>query len=349
MTNNNCTTESKERKRGQHLGREERGAIQTLNKLGYSNRAIGKAINCSPTTVGNELKRGTGNYCGKGRKPKYSAKRGQSIYKANRKNCRRRKTVKRNSEFLRWMVAQISEEKWSFDTCVGHARRHNSFPHERIPCTKTLYNLLWNGELAITLFDMPEVLGRRTRGKPRIPKRLNGKSIDLRPAEVSNRNTFGHWESDTVIGKKKKGEPVVFTIVERLTNFYLTIRIYGKNTDGVAEAMGQLHQEFGENFHHVFRSITTDNGSEFAAFATFEKLGTEIYYAHPYSSWERPVNERSNRILRRFIPKGKSISKYSEDQVLVFSDKINSTPRKILDYNTPEELFEEQLDRIYSL
>ena len=77
--------------------------------------------------------------------------------------------------------------------------------------------------------------------------------------------------------------------------------------------MGQLHQEFGENFHHVFRSITTDNGSEFAAFAIFEKLGTEIYYAHPYSSWERPVNERSNRILRRFIPKGKSISKYSEE------------------------------------
>ena len=100
---------------------------------------------------------------------------------------------------------------------------------------------------------------------------------------------------------------------------------------------------------YKFKSYTTDNGSEFTAFATIEKLGTKIYYAHPYSSWERPVSERPNRILRRFIPKGDSISKYSEDQVLVFSDKINSTPRKILDYNTPEELFEEHLDRIYSL
>ena len=95
------------------------------------------------------------------------------------------------------------EEKWSFDICVGHARRHNSFPHEKIPYAKTLYNLRWNGELAITLLDIPEVLGRWTRGKPRIPKVLNGKSIDLRPSKVSNGNTFGHWESDTVIGKKK--------------------------------------------------------------------------------------------------------------------------------------------------
>ena len=212
-----------------------------------------------------------------------------------------------------------------------------------------MYNLLWNGELAITLFDLPEVLSRRARSKPRVPKRSSGKSIDLRPAEVSSRTTFGHWESDTVLGKKGKGEPVVFSIVERLTNFYLTIRIDSKTTDAVAEAIRQLHQEFGENFHHVFRSITTDNGSEFAAFSTFENLGTEIYYAHPYSSWERPVNERSNRILRRFIPKGKSISNYSAEQVVMFSDQINSTPRKILDYHTPEELFEEQLDRIYSL
>ena len=140
MTINYCTTSLKERKREQHLGREERGAIQALNKQGYSNRAIAKEIDCSPTTVGNELKRGTGDYCGKGRKPKYSAKRGQAVYKANRKNCRRTKTVKRNSKFLRWMVAQIKDRKWSFDTCVGHARRNKSLFDEEIPCTKTLYN-----------------------------------------------------------------------------------------------------------------------------------------------------------------------------------------------------------------
>ena len=117
---------------------------------------------------------------------------------------------------------------------------------------------------------MPEVLNRRKRGKTRIPKHLRGKSIDLRPTEVSNRTIFGHWESDTVLGNKGKGELVVFTIVERLTNFYLTIRIDSKTTHGVAEAIRQLHQEFGEKLRHVSPSITTDNGSEFTAFSTFE-------------------------------------------------------------------------------
>ncbi|HHZ07102.1 MAG TPA: IS30 family transposase, partial [Clostridiales bacterium] len=90
------------------------------------------------------------------------------------------------------------------------------------------------------------------------------------------------------------------------------------------------------------------NGCEFSVFDTMEKLGTDIYFAHPYSSWERPVNERSNRLLGKFIPKGKSMSNYSEDEIRAFSDEINSMPRKRLGYLTPEELFDEQLDKIYN-
>lgn len=108
--------------------------------------------------------------------------------------------------------------------------------------------------------------------------------------------------------------------------------------------MEQLKEQYGEKFSQVFRSITTDNGSEFAAFSAFENLGTKIYFAHPYSAWERPVNERTNRILRRFLPKGRSIRDYSDEQILQFADEINATPRKRLGYRTPEELFELQLD-----
>jgi len=152
-----------------------------------------------------------------------------------------------------------------------------------------------------------------------------------------------------VVGRKKKGEPAAFSIVERLTGYYLTIRIPGKTTEGIADAMKQLHNEFGERFSQVFRTITTDNGSEFADFSSMESYGTEIYFAHPYSSWERPVNERSNRILRKFIPKGASIQNYTDDQILMFADEINAMPRKRLGYRTAEELFEEQLDQIYHL
>lgn len=349
MDNTYSITISAERKRGQHLGAEDRGAIQQLKKLGYSNRAISKLINCSPSTIGNELKRGTPDYNGRGRKPGYSAKLGEAVYKVHRLQCHRPKTIPRNSNFIRWMVKQISNHKWSFDACVGYAAVHNLFPAEKIPCTKTLYNFLWRGELPITLFELPEVLSRRQRGKPRVSKRMNGISIDERPKEVTERTMFGHWESDTVVGRKKKGEPAVFTIVERLTGCYLSVRVDEKTTDGVAKAMEQLHAQYGNQFSKVFRTITTDNGNEFAAFSKYEKLGTKIYYAHPYSAWERPVNERTNRMLRRFVPKGISITAYTDEQILMFADEINALPRKRLGYRSPEELFEDQLDIIYSV
>lgn len=112
--------------------------------------------------------------------------------------------------------------------------------------------------------------------------------------------------------------------------------------------MEQLHSQFGKHFSEVFKSITTDNGNEFALFSEFEKFGTKIYFANPYSAWERPINERTNRLLRRFIPKGTSISKFSDEQILQFSDEINSLPRKRLNYQSPEMLFDIQLDNIYS-
>ena len=96
MNNIYCTTNEQERKRGQHLRAEERGAIQSLKRLGYSNRAIARELNCSPSTIGYELKRGTAEYKGKGRKPQYSAKRGAKTYSENRKKCHRPKRVKRD-------------------------------------------------------------------------------------------------------------------------------------------------------------------------------------------------------------------------------------------------------------
>lgn len=348
MDNTHSITNETERKSGQHLGPEERGAIHHMKRLGYSNRAVARELCCSPSTIGYELRRGTPAYSERGCKPCYSPKRGAAVYKANRSRCHRSKAVSRSSHFITWMTEQVRVHKWSFDTCVGRARRLKQFEPQEIPCAKTLYNLLWKGELPLSLFELPEVLSRRQHGKPRISKRSCGKSIDERPSEVNERNTFGHWESDTVIGRKRKGEPAVFTIVERLTGCYFSVRIDEKTTDGVVQAMEQLKAQFGSRFSQVFRSITTDNGSEFAAFSAFETLGTKIYFAHPYSSWERPVNERSNRILRRFIPKGQSVAAYTDEQILMFADEINALPRKRLGYLSPEELFDAQLDVIYS-
>ncbi|WP_196602319.1 IS30 family transposase [Pectinatus frisingensis] len=350
MDCHNYITVPPERKRGQHLGREERGAIQQLKKQGYSLRAIAREIKCSPSTILYELRRGTPlRKSHRGRAPEYSAKRGRAVYENNRLNCRRPHHIDRCSDFAAWVAKQVRTKKWSLDACVGYAKLHGRFALSEMVCTKTLYNEISSGNLPLSLFDLPEILKRKQRRKiPRQHKRLKGRSIDERPEIVALREEFGHWEADTVVGRKRGQEAVVLTLIERVTNQYLAIRIPGKNSVAVNHAMEELRAEYGDLFGKVFQSITADNGSEFEDFAKLEDWGTSIYFAHPYSSWERPVNERHNGLLRQYIPKGVSIEKYSPEEILFFADELNSRPRKRLGYRTPEELFEAFLDNLYA-
>jgi len=229
---------------------------------------------------------------------------------------------------------------------VGYARLHHFFSGDEMVSTKTLYNELWLGRLPLTLFEVPDALKRRcTNGKHRVNKRPKGRSIEERSDEVSTRAVLGHWEIDTVVGLRNGKEAVILTLVERVTDNYMALRIAGKNSDAVQAAMQALHAEYGKHFSDVFKSITADNGSEFENFSQLEKWGTDVY---SYSSWERPVNERHNGLLREFVPKGTSIEKYSPMQILTFADELNGRPRRRLGYRTPEELFEAFLDGIYA-
>jgi IS30 family transposase len=143
-------------------------------------------------------------------------------------------------------------------------------------------------------------------------------------------------------------EAVVLSLLEKKTQYYIAIRIPGKTSEAVMEAMRALRDEFGEHFTHVFKTITVDNGSEFADFAQVEKWGTEAFFAHPYSSWERAQNERHNGLFRAFVPKGQSIEPYTAEDIFTAADELNGRPRKKLGYCTPEELFEAFLDSVYA-
>ena len=347
----NSTTTSPERQRHQHLIFEDRCSIKIYRKLGYSLRRIAEDLDCSPSTVMYELRRGTGERNGRrGRLPEYSAKRGQKNYEINRSRCHKPHILSKDNPFIKWMVSMVRVRKWSIDACVGYARKNRLFSKESIPCTKTLYNELWAGNLPLTVFDVPEALGRsRKKNSVRRNRRNFGKSIDERPEIVSSRNEIGHWEIDTVIGKKAGKESVVLTLAEKATDYYIAIKIPGKNPESVEAALEVLREEFGEKFSEVFKTFTADNGSEFAALSRIESWGPEVYFAHPYSSWERPQNERLNRVLRRYVPKWKSIENYTPEQILTFADEINALPRKRLDYRTPEELFDAFLDQVYSI
>ena len=201
----NYNTKSEEPKRGQHLQREERGIIWQMNRAKHSDRAIARTIGCSPSTIGNELRRGTPPRISKrGRAPSYSPKRGQRAYNANGKTSHRLSQTTKCSKFLKWVTETVKMKKWSLDVCVGYANRKSLFPNNEMVSVKTLYNYLWSGQLELSLFDVPEVLKRKKKQKKQHNNvQIYGDSMELRPAVLSERTEFGLWEWDTVVGRNK--------------------------------------------------------------------------------------------------------------------------------------------------
>lgn len=344
------STEMAERKKGQHLRMEERGAIKALEKQGLGVRAIARAIGCAPTTVTNELRRGTpARKSTRGRTPSDSPRQGEAVYAANRANCHRPTQTEKCSNFIEWVGTQIREHKWSLDACCGYAKLHDLFEATEMVCTRTLYNMVWRGDVSIKPTELPEALKRKaTKHREMANKRHYGASISTRPEIACLRLEEGHWEGDTVVGKRAGQESVVFSLLEKKTETYLAFRILGKTSEAVMGLMTALHDEYCENFSRIFKTITVDNGSEFADFAQVEQWGTKAFFAHPYTSWERPQNERHNGLFRAFVPKGASIEAFSDEDILSAADELNGRPRKKLGYRTPEELFDAFLDAVFA-
>ena len=137
MGHTQYSTNKAERKPRKHLTREDRGTIEAMRKLVQSNRAIARYLNCSPTTVSNELKRGMRPRTSRrGRTPVYSAKRGMLVYQTHRANCHKPHSLRKGSTFAQWVVNQVRQEKWSLDACVGYARKHKLLLPTEMVCTK---------------------------------------------------------------------------------------------------------------------------------------------------------------------------------------------------------------------
>lgn len=344
MDNTNYSTEHR---KGQHLTTEERYEIEIRKKDGWSIYRIAKELGRAYNTIKNEIDRGTVELYN-GKVHRYKAKVGEVKYKANRQNCRCQYKRLKAARFL----TRVTEEfkvGHSLDSAAGRAKEFGDFSPEETVCTKTLYNYVDKGLLNIKNIDLPEKLSRNTkRAKVRENRRILGDSIDLRDKNVELREGFGDWEVDTVLGCKGKDEACIVTLVERKTRMCFWIKARNHTADAVQSAIVNAIASFGDKRSEVFKTITADNGSEFARLSELKGNGIGIYFTHPYCSWEKGTNERHNRILRRFIRKGESINRYSQDDIAFCADWANNLPRKILHYYTPEELFEEELDRIYA-
>lgn len=339
---------STEHRKGQHLSAEERHEIEVRRKDGWSPYRIAKQLGRAYNTIKNEIARGT-VYLYHGKVARYKATVGEQRYKENRRNSRRQYRRLDVSSFIAY-VEDCFSKGWSLDVCAGKALESGKFRRDQMVCTKTLYNYVDNGLIGIKNIDLPEKLSRNTKKeKVRKHKRILGDSIELRPENVELREEFGHWEVDTVVGSKHEDEPCTVTMVERKTREAIWIKASDHTADGVQAAIQSVMVQFGSMASAVFKTVTGDNGSEFARLAELVSQGTKVYFTHPYSSWEKGTNECHNKLLRRFIPKGVSMAGYSAEDIAYMADWANTLPRKILGYRTPDELFEAELDRIYAL
>lgn len=343
MTQTNSNTK---RRTFTHLTEIERGKIAAYLDEDLSLREIARRIGRDVGTISREKKRGTVQQIDTLRKPytKYYPDVGARVYEENRKNCGGHSTVMAAWEFNQFAENKILLDKWSPDAVVGYAKRHGLF--EYVPHTKTLYNWIDQGKLSVINMDLALKLRRSTqKTRSAKNKKVLGTSIEKRPESVETREAFGHWEIDTVLGHKSK-DNALLTLVERKTRMEIIRRIPSKDASAVTVALNNIFSEYPK-LQDTFKSITSDNGSEFSELTEQGKESQiDIYFAHPYASWERGTNERHNGIIRRFIKKGQPIHAYTDEQIHEVETWMNTLPRRILDYQTPEEAFAKFIDLV---
>lgn len=309
---------------------ELRCQIYALKKTGLSQNKISQQLKVSQSTISRELSRNTG-------RRGYRIKQAQSF--TDNRRLLSRKAIKMTSSLVALIVSKIQIE-WSPEQISGWLREeHNIFiSHE------TIYLYIWaDKKRGGKLFQHLRRKGKayQSRSKDKQAGRgfiRNRVSIDERPTVVEDKNRIGDWEIDLVIGKGHSGALV--TIVERKTSFTVCMRVDDKSARSVTAATIALLKPYeGAVF-----TITADNGKEFAYHEVMtEHLQCGVYFADPYCSWQRGLNENTNGLLRQYWPKSTDFKKVSQLEVEDVIVKLNDRPRKKLNYKTPAKLMAEHM------
>ncbi len=316
-----------------HITVEQRIKIDALLKAGHKVSFIAKQISIHRSSIYRELKR---NQTKTG---KYNAAFAQELSEVQKERFSHNRSFTFSME--KFIIEKLSKEQWSPEQIWGYCKENNidMVSHESI--YKFVYQDKDEGGM---LYKNLRVASKKYRkrygsgkGKRSIIK--DKVSIDERPEWINNKQRVGNWEIDTIVGKDNKG--AIVTIAERATAFVLIAKLNGKNAQELAEAVVKLMMPFKD----LVLSITSDNGTEFAMHKYIsKKLGALFYFAHPYSSWERGLNEYTNRLIRQYIPKKTNFKDVNHLYINEITMKLNRRPRKKLNYNTPGKVFLNKFD-----
>jgi len=337
-----------DRKKGKHLSSEELFKIEALDRVKKSPEEIACEIGCSAKTISRELKRGAVVYTNSDLTTRngYSADLGVKLRKEASANKGRELKIGKDHLLEKHIIKKIKKDKFSPDVVIGEIKS-GKYNFDTTICTKTLYNYidrdLFEG---VSNKDLPVKRNKSKRKYRivRINKNLTGTSIEKRSEAIETREEQGHWEMDCVVGGKGS-QAALLVLTERKTREEIVIKMAAKTQECVIAALDNIEKRNKGKFRNIFKTITVDNGSEFLNHGGLERSAitegvrrTQIYYAHPYSSWERGTNENNNKLIRRFIPKGTDISKISKKEIKRIQDWMNNYPRRIFGYKTANEM-----------
>lgn len=342
-----------ERKKYQHLRWEDRLKLEGALRTGAKPDEIAAMLGCCRATVYNEIKRGqciqqhdaefVTEYCADFAERKY-----QENLRAKGPDLK----IGHDHALAEFIESKIILEHYSPGSTLAFIKEQGLQFDTEI-CENTLYNYIYRGDVFLNL--TPEHLlykgkrhaptEKRDQDRARLAK---GQTIEDRPKEIWNRQTFGHWEMDSVMGTQDSHAALV-VLTERLTRYGLIFRVPDHTAGSVVKVLDKLERKLGKNFCQIFRTITVDNGSEFQDCTGMERSlrrrtpRTTIYYCHPYSPGERGSNENMNRIVRRWFPKGTNFDSVTAKEVAQAEEWMNNYPRAILGWRSAGAVFSEQL------
>lgn len=334
---------------GKYMDWEERLQLEALYRAKIPVARIAEQLGFSRQTIYNELKRGMYLHdCGWYDEKRYSAVKAQQLHDYNQTAKGRPLKIgsdRAYADFLETkMLSRRDKRKRYSPAAALAAARAEGF--QTSVCVVTLYSYISKGVfLNLTNKHLWEKPNRKKRIKksddenkvvhPKLP------SIEVRPEPINQRSEPGHWEMDLIIGKKDT-RPVLLTLTERYSRQEMIFKLPNRQAATIRKVFDRLERQLPD-FKQRFKSITTDNGSEFLE---YDKLiqsirggqRFEVYYCHSYAAWEKGTVERHNRMIRRWFPKGTDFGKVTKKEVAELQAWMNGYPRKVLNWRTPDEV-----------
>jgi IS30 family transposase len=325
-----------------------------MTGAGSSVKEIAEKIHCHISSVYRELKRG--RYTHKNSdwtvEDRYCPDIAEEKYRASLASKGGHLKIGNDHKLAEYLENKIIDEKFSPAAALARIKI-DGLTFSVTLSANTVYRYIDKGIfLRLTNKDLPvKSTRKRSYHHIRAARPARGESIENRPQEINDRKTFGHWEMDTVKGKATTRR-VMLVLTERLTRREIQIPMASCSEACVVKALDDLERKYGEMFALIFLSITIDNGSEFHDCAGMEKSclhegkRTTVYYAHPYSSWERGSNENQNRMIRRWIPKGTPIEEVPDEKIKFVETWLNNYPRALHGWRTAADLYDEHVAKI---